>query len=127
MKTSFFERRFYSMLLTGTFTTAVIYIMRLSDSIIAGIFLGEAGVAGINAVEPITGVIAFFTIIISFGTAILYSREIGAMRKDRANELFGQGLIVSVALAAVTALVPLPTTGPYPERIRSWGPVIPLS
>ena len=55
----FCESKFRSMLLTGTFTMAVIYIMLLCDNIIAGYFIGEAGVAAINAVTPVTGIVTF--------------------------------------------------------------------
>ena len=36
---------------------------------------------------------------------MLYSREIGAMRKRRADEIFGQSLILSAAAAVVFAAV----------------------
>ena len=35
----FCEKKFTSMLISGTFTKAVMYLMLLSDSIIAGFFL----------------------------------------------------------------------------------------
>lgn len=101
----FCERKFRSMLITGTLTMAVIYIMLLCDSIIAGHFIGEAGVAAINAITPITGVESFFSSIIAIGSSVLYSRKIGAMRRDKANEIFGQGLIASVLVAAAFAVV----------------------
>ena len=104
-KQGFCEVKFRSMLLTGTLTMAVIYIMLLSDNIIAGFFIGETGVAAINAVTPITGIVTFFSTVISIGTGILYSREIGAMNKRRADEIFGQGLIISFAIAAVSAVL----------------------
>ncbi len=56
----FSEKKFGSMLLSGTFTKAVMYLMLLSDSIIAGFFIGPTGVAGINAIAPITAIITFF-------------------------------------------------------------------
>jgi hypothetical protein len=43
----FCEKKFSSMLISGTFTKAVMYLMLLSDSIIAGHFIGVSGVAGI--------------------------------------------------------------------------------
>ena len=101
----FCESKFQSMLLTGTFTMAVIYIMLLCDNIIAGYFIGESGVAAINAVTPVTGIITFFSTVISIGSGILYSREIGAMNKRRADEIYGQGMILSVAIAALSALL----------------------
>lgn len=93
------------MLVASTLTLAIIYIMLLCDNIIAGLFIGTAGVAAINAITPVTGIISFFSTIISIGTGILYSREIGAMRKRRADELFGQGLVISVVISAVTAFL----------------------
>ncbi len=101
----FCEHKFRSMLLTGTFTMAVIYIMLLCDNIIAGYFIGESGVAAINAVTPVTGIVTFFSTVISIGSGILYSREIGAMNKRRADEIYGQGLILSGAISAVGALL----------------------
>ena len=93
------------MLLTGTLTMAVIYIMLLCDNIIAGYFIGETGVAAINAVTPVTGIETFFSTVISIGSGILYSREIGAMNKRRADEIYGQGMILSIFIAAISALL----------------------
>lgn len=101
----FCEHKFRSMLLTGSFTMAVIYIMLLCDNIIAGYFIGESGVAAINAVTPVTGIVTFFSTVISIGSGILYSREIGAMNKRRADEIYGQGLILSAAIAGMGALL----------------------
>ena len=103
-KTGFCEKKFRSMLLTGTMTMAVLYIMLLCDNIIAGFFIGETGVAAINAVTPVTGLVTFFSTVIAIGSGILYSRQIGAMNKRRADEIFGQGLILSAAIAVFSAL-----------------------
>ncbi len=104
-RSGFCENKFRSMLLTGTLTMAVIYIMLLCDSIIAGYFIGETGVAAINAVTPVTGIVTFFSTVISIGSGILYSREIGEMNKRRADEIYGQGMILSVAIAGFSALM----------------------
>ena len=56
----FCERKFKSMLLSGIFTKAVMYVTLLCDSIIAGYYVGESGVAAINAITPVTGVVTFF-------------------------------------------------------------------
>ena len=93
------------MLLSGTFTMAIIYVMLLCDSIIAGLFIGENGVAAINAITPVTGITTFFANIISIGTGILYSRSIGAMNKKHADELFGQGMILNVAVALLSFVI----------------------
>ena len=103
-KSSFCETKFHSMLAASTLTLAIIYIMLLCDNIIAGMFIGTKGVAAINAITPITGAVSFFSSIISIGTGIVYSREIGAMRKRRADEVFGQGLLLSICIAVIAAI-----------------------
>ena len=59
LNNGFCEQIFRSMFLSGTFTKAVMYIMLLCDSIIAGYFIGESGVAAINAITPVTGIVTF--------------------------------------------------------------------
>ena len=93
------------MLISGTFTKAVMYLMLLSDSIIAGFFIGENGVAGINAITPVTAIVTFFGDLGSTGVGIIFSREVGAMRKHRADEIFGQGLIISIGLGLISAIM----------------------
>ena len=88
----FCEKKFTSMLISGTFTKAVMYLMLLSDSIIAGFFIGESGVAGINAITPVTAIVTFFGDLVSTGVGIVFTREVGAMKKRRADEIYGQGL-----------------------------------
>ena len=101
----FCEKKFSSMLISGTFTKAVMYLMLLSDSIIAGYFIGASGVAGINAITPVTAVVTFFGDLVSTGVGIVFAREVGAMRKDRANEIYGQGLIISIGIGLISAFL----------------------
>lgn len=93
------------MLISGTFTKAVMYLMLLSDSIIAGFFIGKSGVAGINAITPLTAVVTFFGDLVSTGVGIVFTREVGAMRKRRADEIYGQGLIISIGIGLISALL----------------------
>ena len=101
----FCEKKFSSMLISGTFTKAVMYLMLLSDSIIAGYFIGESGVAGINAITPVTAIVTFFGDLASTGVGIVFTREVGAMRKRRADEIYGQGLIISIGIGLISALL----------------------
>ena len=101
----FCEKKFRSMLISGTFTKAVMYLMLLSDSIIAGYFIGESGVAAINAITPVTAIVTFFGDLVSTGVGIVFTREVGAMRKKRADEIYGQGLIISIGIGLLSALL----------------------
>ena len=109
----FCERKFSSMFISGTFTKAVMYFMLLSDSIIAGYFIGQTGVAAINAITPVTGIVTFFGDLVSTGVGIVYTREIGAMKKKRADEIYSQGLIISVSIGLISALTILLIQGIY--------------
>lgn len=100
----FCEKKFTSMLISGTFTKAVMYLMLLSDSIIAGFFIGKSGVAGINAITPVTAIVTFFGDLVSTGVGIVFTREVGAMKKRRADEIYGQGLIISIGIGLLSAL-----------------------
>ncbi|MBR1751184.1 MAG: hypothetical protein IJ740_09965 [Ruminococcus sp.] len=82
-------------------------------NIIAGYFIGEKDVAAVNMITPITGVVTFFANIVSIGSGILYSRHIGEMKKDRADEVYGQGMIITMMIAVISALFLLIGKGIY--------------
>ncbi len=79
--------------------------MLLCDSIIAGYFIGNTGVAGINAITPVTAIVTFFGDLVSTGVGIVFAREVGAMRKERADQIYGQGLIVSIGIGLLSAVL----------------------
>ena len=109
----FCEWKFRSTLLSGIFTKAVMYIMLLCDSVIAGYFIGKTGVAAINAVAPVTGIVTFFGDLCSTGVGIAFAREMGAMKKKRADEIYGQGLIISLSIGLLSALILFLTRDAY--------------
>ena len=120
----FCERKFRSMLISGTFTKAVMYIMLLCDSIVAGFFIGESGVAAINAITPITGLVTFFGDLLSTGVGIVFTREVGAMKKKRADEIYGQGLIISIFVGLISALLIFLIRGVYFSANGTTGEVL---
>ena len=87
------------MLISGTFTMGMVYLMLLSDNIIAGFTIGTDGVAAINLVTPLIGIANSVSLCISEGTGILYARAIGETNRNRANRLFGMGMLATVFLA----------------------------
>ena len=87
--------------------------MLLCDSVIAGYFIGKTGVAAINAVAPVTGIVTFFGDLCSTGVGIAFAREMGAMKKKRADEIYGQGLIISLSIGLLSALILFLTRDAY--------------
>lgn len=96
-KKTFCSRKFHSLLLTASVSMGMEYLMLLSDSIIIGNIFGEAAIAASNLVSPIFSVAVFVSSLISIGTSMLYAYEIGKFQKDRADRLFGQGVILALA------------------------------
>lgn len=80
---------------TGSVTTIIQYLLILSDTIVVGQILGEQELAAINVVKPFHSAAIFLASLISIGTSVFYSYEIGKFDRDKANKLFGQGVILS--------------------------------
>ena len=98
-------RKFYTMLLGGTLTMIVVSVLLMSDSIIAGAFLGSDAVAGITLVTPLYALSAFFGSVFSLGVPILYSSEMGKFQKQDANRIFGVGLLMSLLVGVALFVV----------------------
>lgn len=96
-KKTFCSGKFHCLLLTASVSMGMEYLMLLSDSIIIGNIFGEAAIAASNLVSPIFSVSVFVSSLISIGTSMLYAYEMGKFQKDRANQLFGQGVILALA------------------------------
>ena len=98
------EKRFTSLVLTASFAMAIEYLMLLSDSIIIGNMLGEKALAGLNIVTPLFSIVVFVGTVISVGTTVCYSFEMGKLEKDAADRYFGQGIIMAVSAGIVLFL-----------------------
>ena len=98
-------KKYYSMLLGGTLTMMVASVLLMSDSIIAGTFVGSDAVAGVTLVTPLYSVAAFFGSVFSLGVPICYSTDMGKFDKKHADKIFGTGLLMSVVVGAVLFIV----------------------
>lgn len=103
-KKTLMSGKFFSMLLGGTLTMMVVSILLMSDSVIAGIVVGSDAVAGVTLVTPLYSLSAFFGSVFSLGVPILYSTEMGKFNKDRADQVFGLGLLMSIIVGVVLFL-----------------------
>ena len=95
-KPTLMSKKYYSMLLGGTLTMMVVSLLLMSDSIIAGAVIGPDAVAAITLVTPIYALGAFFGSVISLGVPILYTTEMGKFNKERADRIFGFGVLSSI-------------------------------
>ena len=97
--------KFFSMLLGGTLTMVVVSVMLMSDSVIAGIFVGSDAVAGITLVTPVYFISAFCGSVVSLGIPIIYGKAMGKFDKEGADKVFGMGVILSLAVGAVLLIL----------------------
>ncbi len=92
------------MLFSGTVIMVLAALMGAADTLIAGILLGEAAVAGISLVLPLCSLASFFGVCLSYGVPILYAGEIGAFHRQEADRCFGVGLLLTSGVGALLFL-----------------------
>ena len=95
------SKKFFSMLLGGTLTYMVVSMLLMSDQVIAGFTIGSDAVAGITMVTPVYSLAAFFASVISQGVPILYSTEMGKFNKEKADQVFGLGILMALVVGVV--------------------------
>ena len=64
--------KFNRMLVIGTMTMAVNYIVMLAGSVIAGNLVGADGLSALNVCTPVFGVASFLASLLSVGTALVF-------------------------------------------------------
>lgn len=104
-ETTMMSKKFYTMLLGGTLTMMVVSVLLMSDSVIAGSVVGPDAVAGVTLVTPLYSLAAFFGSVISLGVPVLYSAEMGKFNKERADQVFGLGVLMSLVMGAALFLL----------------------
>lgn len=95
------SRKFSSMLLSGSLTWMVVSILSMSDSIVAGVAIGSYAVAGVTLVTPIYSLSAFFGSLFSIGVPVLYTTEMGKFNKEKADRIFGTGMLLSILIGSI--------------------------
>lgn len=85
----------------------------MADSVIAGIFIGEEAVSGIELVSPVWSILAAGCYLAAVGTPIVYSRFMGAGKKEEADKAFGQGAIVSASIGVISIILCFVIRDPY--------------
>lgn len=98
---TFFSRKFFSLLLSSSISLLVITVLALSDTLIAGVMLGEEAVSAICLVVPAYSLAGFAGCLISLGVPIIYSRAMGEFNKERADRCFAFGVFMAVVMGLI--------------------------
>ena len=97
---SFVKMKFNRMLVVGTMTMAVNYIVMLSGSVVVGNLVGADGLSALNVCTPVFGVASFLASLLSVGTAVVFSRAMGAFDEERAARVFSHAMVAAIGLGA---------------------------
>jgi Na+-driven multidrug efflux pump len=89
------------MLAGGSIGSVVAALITMSDSIVAGLLLGKEAVSAVSLVVPAYSLSWFFTLMVTYGATIIYSREIGNFNKEKADDTFGNGVVSSIAVGII--------------------------
>jgi len=95
--------KFRKLLLAGSFTVLLNYLVKFSDVVIVGNLLGEQALAGLNLVSPCFSAITFLANLVATGMATNYSISMGRCDTRRAHAFFVQGLWSVLLLGGLLA------------------------
>jgi len=98
---TFTQRKYNKLLAAGILMWMVTLVDSCADTFLAGIYIGENAVSGVELVSPFFSILSFVAYIIAMGTALLYSRESGAFRRERAYGIVGQGIICAAGASVI--------------------------
>jgi len=102
---NFGVRKFRSLLLAGSFTVLAGYIVRLTDSIIAGNLIGSDALAGINLVAPLMSAVSFLGGLLATGMGTNYSISMGRLDRLGAHRFFTQAIWSAIIFGGALSLV----------------------
>lgn len=83
---------------------AIVCFVAVSNTVIVGNLVGDAGLCAVNLVFPLYTYANFFAGIIGIGSSLMYYRYLGENKKDRADKIFGQSIILSVVVGVLLFL-----------------------
>ena len=105
MSKTIIGERFRSVFVASVASMAISYVLILTDNIVAGQFINDYAVAAMTLVAPITTLIFFLSYMVADGLAMMFSYAKGHNDRKKANELFGMGVIITVATGTLVTLI----------------------
>ena len=92
---------FRRLVLAGFIRSLTNSITNMIDSIIAGRYLGTAGLSAMKLALPIFSIFALFSVVLGSGLSVVVSKDITRGRRDRANKVFQQVFTVAALISLV--------------------------
>ena len=85
-----------SLLFSSMSMLFVTYASTVASTLIAGKIVGNNALSAINLVSPLYNYASFVSGMIGIGSSLMFFRYMGAYKKERADKIFGQGIILAV-------------------------------
>ena len=100
---TFATSKFRAFLPAATFAMAAEFLMGLSDSVICGHVLGETGLSAVNLMQGVFEIVTFVGMMVTVGSCVHFSTELGALHVRRAHGYFTLGFFASIAFGIAFA------------------------
>ena len=100
---TFATSKFRAFLPAATFAMAAEFLMGLSDSVICGHVLGETGLSAVNLMQGVFEIVTFVGMMVTVGSCVHFSTELGALHLRRARGFFTLGFFASIAFGIAFA------------------------
>ena len=101
---TFLINKYKSILRAAIVIEAACCLVSFTDSLVSGNMLGSEALSAVGLVSPLMSVGTFIASVINSGTLLDYSFNVGKGDNDRANRIFGQGLLTAVVAGVVLLL-----------------------
>lgn len=111
----FLIRKYRSILFAAIIEELVVFVVSLTDTIVAGNLVGSEAIGAVGLVAPFLTVALFFAALINGGTMRSYTLYIGRFERDRANRFLSQGLLLAASVGILSALILLLVRGSFVE------------
>ena len=103
-KPLFLIKKYYSILKASIAVETAAFLITLLDSLIAGNMIGSETLIAVGAVAPLLPIVDFLRSMINSGTLLFYNSYIGNNDKEHADDVFSQGLLLTILTGILIAL-----------------------
>ncbi|MEM1483416.1 MATE family efflux transporter [Oscillospiraceae bacterium PP1C4] len=111
------EKKFKALLLVSTLSMVLEYLVILVDNIIVGNMMGEEVLSAITLMMPYCAFCIFLRMLVSIGTSVLMTIEIGKGNRETSNQYFSQGIILSMMLGMIATVLSIAFKHPILELL----------
>ena len=102
--TPFGVRQFFRLQFGCVMITVITFVLLSMGTVLAGNYIGEAGLTGVSLASPLFTLCGFLMALIGAGTAINYSLRRGRLDRDGAETVFMQGVWTALFCGVVVGL-----------------------